>query len=217
MAATWPTLPRMLSALLLPLALATPESGEEHGYVEASAAIEVLYPPSRKEPRHHPGYGVSVFGVWHGEDFFKLSYGIGFDHIVSGWLGDPERGEPADGGIYIGTVPRSYRGHLFRVGLPLRFGIENEVAYGYVGAIPGYAFRVAELDCGRAPCRAIRAVDHGLQLGLSLGALAKPLESVGLLLGGEVGLDWNWFPKGQPSLATWNQGMNARVLVGWRF
>ncbi len=203
--------------VVLPLALATSEPGEERGFVEVSGAIEVLYPPARKEPRHHPGYGVAVSGVWHGADFFKLSYGIGFDHIVSGWLGDPERGEPADGGVYQGTVPRSYRGQLFRVGAPIRFGIENEVAYGYVGVIPGYAFRLAELVCERAPCAATRAVDHGLQLGLSLGALAQPSDRIGLLLGGEVGLDWNWFPRGQPSLAKWNQGMNARLLVGWRF
>lgn len=207
----------MLSWLALPLALVAPESGQERGFVEVSGGVEVLYPPAHKEPRHHPGYGVAVSGVWHGEDLFKLTYGIGFDHIVSGWLGDPEKGEPADGGVYLGTVPRTYRGHLFRVGAPIRFGIENEVAYGYVGAIPGYAARVANLVCERPPCRTSRAADHGIQLGLSLGALVRPSDKIGLLAGGEVGLDWNWFPRGQPSLAKWNQGMNARLIVGWQF
>jgi hypothetical protein len=205
------------AAPLLALAFVAPEPGSERGVVEVAAAAEVLYPPSVKDPRTHPGYGVAVSASVHAESQFKAMFGVGFDHIVSGWAGDPEKGEPAEGGRFAGTVPATYRGQFFRISPLVRLGLENEVAFGYFGMAPGYVLRVADLSCARGPCGTRRAVDHGLNLGISLGAMFQPSMKFGLMLGGEVGLDWGWFPQGQPSLAQWSQGMSARIIAGWRF
>lgn len=196
--------------------LAPPEAGEERVVVEVGAAAEVLYPPSRPAPLRHPTYGAAVSASLYGQGNFKAMVGFGFDHVVHGWLGDPEEGEVAATGVYAGTEP-AYRGQLFRMTPMARFGLENDVAYGYFGTSPGYAIRTATLRCERGPCRAARATEHGLTLGVSLGAMFHPSTKVGLVLGGEVGLDWSWFPAGHPSLAPWNQAMSARFIAGWSF
>ncbi len=196
--------------------LAQPEAGEEQAVVEVGAAIEVLYPPARRAPLRHPAYGVAVNASIYGEGNVKAMVGFGFDHVVHGWLGDPEKGDVADAGVYSGTEP-AYRGQLFRMTPMMRLGLENDVAFGYFGASPGYAIRTTTLDCVRGPCRVERTVEHGLTLGASLGALFHPSQEVGLVLGGEVGLDWSWFPSGHPALASWNQAMSARFIAGWSF
>jgi hypothetical protein len=205
-------LPLLASVLLL----VPPEAGEERAVVEMGAAAEVLYPPSGRAPLRHPAYGAAVSASLYGEGNFKAMVGFGFEHVVHGWLGDPEKGEVAETGVYEGTEP-AYRGQLFRMTPMARFGLENDVAFGYFGASPGYAIRTATLHCARGPCRAERTVEHGLTLGASLGAMFHPSRKVGLVLGGEVGLDWSWFPNGHPGLAPWNQAMSARFIVGWSF
>jgi len=185
--------------------------------VELGVAAEVLYPPSTKTPRRHPTYGAAVSASLYGQGKFKAMLGFGFDHVVYGWLGDPEKGAAPSSGAFAGTVPTSYRGQLYRMTPTARLGLENEVAYGYVGASPGYAIRTASLTCVRGPCRSTHTIEHGATLGLSLGALFHPSERVGFLLGGEVGLDWSWFPVRHPSLAAWNQAMSARLIAGWSF
>jgi hypothetical protein len=142
--------------------------------------------------------------------------GFAFEHVVFGWLGDPETAETIGSGRWAGTAPKSFRGQLLRMTPHARLGIENEIAYGYFGLDAGYALRVADLSCPAA-CRTHRAADHGLGFGLSLGALVTPSMKYGVVVGGEVGLDWAWFPRGHPALATWTQGMSARAIVGWRF
>ncbi len=190
---------------------------QERGVVEVGAAAEVLYPPSRKSPVRHPTYGAAVNASLYGDGNFKAMLGFGFDHVVYGWLGDPEKGEAADAGVYAGTEPASYRGQLFRMTPMARVGLENDVAFGYFGASPGYAIRTAKLTCVTGRCGTDRTIEHGITLGLSLGALFHPSQKVGLVLGGEVGLDWSWFPARHVALASWNQAMSARFIVGWSF
>lgn len=197
------------------LALSAPDVGEERVIVEASAGVEVLYPPAEKAPQRHPTWGVAVSGQVSRDSGFKAMFGLGLDHVVNGWLGDPEGAQTPTQGRYQGTTPSRYRGQLFRVTTTARFGIENDLAFGYAGVAPGYALRHARLSCAGA-CTSTRAVDHGLNLGILLGAMLTPTK-LGLIVGAEVGLDWAWFPKGHPLLAAWNQGMSARVIGGWRF
>jgi len=96
-------------------------------------------------------------------------------------------------------------------------GVENDFAFGYFGLSTGYALRTAALVCERGPCASLRATDHGLNLGVSIGALVYPSTRFGVIVGGQAGLDWAWFPSGHPGLAVWSQGMNARLIAGWRF
>lgn len=203
-------------ALALVLAMA-PEPGEERLVVEAAIATEVLYPPAQKIPKSHIGYSVAASGVVHGASSFKAVLGFGVDHVVGGWLGDPTGVRLPREGTWRGTQPRSYRGHLLRAMPVVRLGIENDFAFGYLGGAPGYALRIARLSCLDAPCQRSQAVDHGLNLGLNLGAMISPSQRVGVVIGAEVGLDWSWFPKSHPGLAAWNQAMSARAIVGWRF
>ncbi len=207
-----------LTALVaLGVAAGAPAVGEERGAVEVGVAAEVLYPPAVKDPRSHPTYGAVVSGSITTEGSFKAMIGFGFDHVVNGWLGSPAAPDHPRDGPFRGTLPTSFRGQLFRMTPVVRVGIENDFAYGYFGASPGYTLRVAKLTCVAGPCSAKRAVDHALNLGLSLGAMLYPLPDYGLIVGGEVALDWAWFPRGHPSLAAWSQGMSARLIAGWRF
>lgn len=211
----------MLPSVLLPwavfasLSVAAPEIGEDRGVVEVGVSAEVLYPPAAKDPRTHPGYGFAVSASINTESSFKAMVGGGVDHVVSGWLGDSET-IPREG-HWEGTVPRTFRGQLVRVTPQARLGVENDFAFGYFGLSPGYALRTAALVCASGPCRSLRATDHGLNLGVSLGALVYPSMRFGIIVGGEAGLDWAWFPRGHPGLAAWSQGMNARLIAGWRF
>lgn len=208
----------MWTALLAGLWLCGPASdAPERGVVELGVAAEILYPPAEKTPRRHPTYGAAVSASVYGEGKFKAMVGLGFDHVVYGWLGDPEKGGAAESGSLAGTEPASYRGQLFRLTPSVRLGLENEVAFGYFGASPGYAIRTATLTCVRGPCRAARTLEHGTTLGLSLGALFHPSQKVGFVMGAEVGLDWSWFPVRHPALAAWNQAMSARLIAGWSF
>ena len=192
-----------------------PDAGTERGMVEATLAAEVLYPPAQKEPKTHVGYGIAASASVYAGERFKAMLGLGGDHVVHGWLGDPARPEPARSGAESGTVPDGYRGQLVRITPIVRLGLENDFAYGYVGFAPGYALRVAPLSCAQPPCRRTRAVDSGLNLGVALGAMVTPTR-YGLVLGAEVGLDWSWFHDGHPGLAVWGQGMSARLIAGWR-
>lgn len=185
--------------------------------VEAGVAAEVLYPPARKVPRRHPTYGVVVSAAIYGQRNFKALLGLGFEHVVHGWLGDPDEGVVAATGPNAGTEPASFRGQLFRMTPTARLGVENDVAFGYLGASPGYAIRTATLRCVRRPCGAAQTTEHGMTLGVSLGAMFHPSRELGLVLGGEVGLDWAFFPSRHPALPTWNQAMSARFIVGWSF
>jgi hypothetical protein len=197
-------------ALSLLLLIAAPE---ERVTVEAGIAVEDVYPPRQKETKAHPTYGVAVSATVRGEGMFKAMLGLEYAHLVNGWLGDPETDEiGADG-----TVPTSFRGQLFRISPLIRLGLEKDWAYGYFGLAPGYALRIADLRCARAPCTGGQAIDHGLNLALSLGALAAPFDGVGFMFGAEVGLDWAFFPAGHALLATWNQGMSARAVIAYGF
>ena len=202
-------------ALFVVLGCTAPEIGEDRGVVEVGVAAEVLYPPAVKDPRAHPTYGAAISASINTESRFKAMVGFGVDHVVSGWLGEGET-TPREG-RWAGTRPRTYRGQLVRVTPHARLGVENDFAFGYLGMSTGYALRSAALACVTGPCRAPRVTDHGLNLGASLGALVYPSVRFGVVIGGEVGLDWAWFPSGHPSLAAWSQGMNARLIAGWRF
>ncbi|MBV1858653.1 MAG: hypothetical protein KUG77_09605 [Nannocystaceae bacterium] len=136
---------------------------------------------------------------------------------VYGWLGDPEGGTVAARGVSEGTRPRSFRGQLYRMSPVLRLGLENDVAFGYVGGAPGYAIRTATLQCVNAPCGRGRAVEHGLTMGLAFGAMFSASKTTGFVMGGELGLDWSWFPRHHRGLAPWNQAMSARLVMGWAF
>ncbi len=185
--------------------------------VELGVAAEVLYPPSRKTPVRHPAYGAAVSASLYRGTSFKAMLGFGFDHVVYGWLGDPQKLTVARTGPLAGTRPTSFRGQLYRLTPLARLGLENDVAYGYVGASPGYAIRTAALSCVNGPCTAARTIEHGMTLGLSLGAMFSPSQKVGFVMGGEVGLDWSWFPSGHAALAPWNHAMSARLIAGWKF
>lgn len=192
---------------------APPEAGEEHGVVELGVAAEVLAPPGQKTPARHLTYGAAAVASLYGDSNFKAMLGLGFDHVVYGWLGDPADAAVASDG----TRPRTSRGQLYRVSPVVRLGLENDVAFGYVGGAPGYALRTATLQCVDAPCSTSRATEHGLTMGLALGATFHPSKKVGFVMGGELGLDWSWFPRRHPGLAAWNQAMSARLIVGWSF
>ncbi|MBL4685584.1 MAG: hypothetical protein JKY37_13400 [Nannocystaceae bacterium] len=208
----------MPAAHLLVLALAAvPDPEEERLVLEAGVAAAVLYPRGDEAPRRHVAYGVAVSAVFHAESNFKAMVGLGLDHVVNGWLGDPAGVRTPRDGRWVGTQPRHYRGQLLRATPTVRIGVENDFAFGYFGASPGYAIRTASLLCVEAPCRRTRAVDHGITFGVSLGAIISPSPSSGVVIGAEVGLDWAWFPKGHPGLARWNQAMSARLIAGWRF
>ncbi|MGH1347423.1 MAG: hypothetical protein ACRBN8_38040 [Nannocystales bacterium] len=189
----------------------------KRGVVELGVAAEVLAPPGQKAPARHPTYGAAVLASLYGDSSFKAMLGFGFDHVVHGWLGDPEDASVATGGIAAGTRPRNSRGQLYRLSPVVRLGLENDVAFGYVGGAPGYAIRTATLRCVRAPCEVGRVLEHGLTMGLALGAMFSPSEKAGLVMGGEVGLDWSWFPSGHVGLSPWNQAMSARLVAGWAF
>ncbi len=185
--------------------------------VELAGAVEVLAPPGQKKPGRHPSYGAAVTASLYGDSSFKAMLGVGFEHVVYGWLGDPNQARPAAGGAFAGTRPTSFRGQLYRMSPVVRLGIENDVAFGYVGGAPGYAIRTAQLQCVLAPCMRGRLVEHGLSMGVALGALFSPSKKVGFVMGGELGLDWSWFPRAHPGLASWNQAMSARLIAGWAF
>lgn len=208
----------LASVLIAPLWVgAPPEAGEERGVVELGVAAEVLAPPGQKVPARHPTYGAAILASLYGDASFKAMLGFGFDHVVYGWLGDPDEGAVATGGVSAGSRPQSFRGQLYRMSPVVRLGLENDVAFGYVGGAPGYAIRTATLTCVNAPCAGGRAVEHGLTMGLALGAMFSPSKKVGFVMGGELGLDWSWFPRGHPGFAAWNQAMSARLIAGWSF
>ena len=94
------------TALLAGLWLCGPPSeAEERGVVELGIAAEVLYPPASKTPRRHPTYGAAVSASLYGDGRFKAMVGLGFDHVVYGWLGDPQKCLTADSGALAGTAP----------------------------------------------------------------------------------------------------------------
>ena len=194
----------MLALPLLVMVMATPD---ERVTIEAGIAVEDVYPPRDKDTKAHPTYGVGLSASLRGKGLFKAMLGIEYSHLVNGWLGDPETTQTSDDG----TVPATYRGQLFRISPLIRLGLEKDWAFGYFGLAPGYALRVAELRAGG------QAIDHGLNLAFALGALAAPFEGVGFMFGIDVGLDWAFFPTGHELLATWNQGMSARLTVAYGF
>lgn len=199
------------------LVWAAPGPGEERGVVELGVAAEVLAPPGQKKPARHLSYGAAVLASLYGDSSFKAMLGFGFDHVLYGWLGDPEKATVATRGVSAGTRPRSSRGQLYRMSPVVRLGIENDVAFGYLGGAPGYAIRTATLQCVNAPCASGRVVEHGLTMGLALGAMFSPSKKAGFVMGGELGLDWSWFPRRHPGLARGNQAMSARLIAGWAF
>lgn len=199
------------------LVWAPPEPGQERGVVELGVAAEVLAPPGHKTPARHPSYGAAIVASLYGDSNFKAMLGLGFDHVIYGWLGDPQEATIPTRGASAGTRPQSFRGQLYRMSPVVRLGLENDVAFGYVGGAPGYAIRTAALACANGPCRRSSAVEHGLTMGLALGAMFSPSEESGFVMGGELGLDWSWFPRGHPGFAAWNQAMSARLIAGWAF
>lgn len=196
---------------------AAPEPGEERGVVEVGVAAEVLAPPGQKTPARHPTYGAAVLASIYGGSDFKAMFGFGFDHVVYGWLGDPDQATVATRGASAGTRPRSSRGQLYRMSPVVRLGLENDVAFGYVGGAPGYAIRTANLQCVNAPCESRGLIEHGLTMGLALGAMFSASKKFGFVMGGEAGLDWSWFPRRHPGLPPWNQAMSVRLIAGWAF
>lgn len=205
-----------VTPLMVALAFAPPVLGDEKAIVDVSGGGEVMYPPVHKDPNAHASYGVSAAASIHRGQKFAATFGFGFDHVVNSWLGDVIDDFPRNG-TYAGTQPASFRGQFFRMTPTVRIGAQNELAFGYFGVNTGYALRIADLVCVRAPCRRDRAVNHGLSMGLSMGALLAPSDRIGLLVGAEVGLDWAWFPGSHPGLARWNHAMSARAVAGWRF
>lgn len=184
-------------------------------FLEASLGIGRNIPPIGPDFPPHFEWGVALSGTLQDEHLFKATLGLQVEHAVAAWAGDGDVYGYVSSGPYAGTTPDSFQAHFIRISPQLRLGAENHQAFGYFGLTPGYALRIADLTCATGDCLRPRTRDHGINIGLSIGAIVWVVHGLGLGL--EAGLDSAHFPAGHRQLAAWNQGVSGKATIGWLF
>jgi hypothetical protein len=183
--------------------------------LDVSAGIGRNVPPVGPEYDPHFEWGISFNAAISDYPTFVATLGLAVENAVVAWAGDGEAVGSVRTGPYTGTTPRDFQGHFVRLTPQLRLGARNHQALGYFAVTPGYALRSVKLMCVATECLHGRAIDHGFTLGAAIGAVAWVGNA--MAIGGEVGLDSALFPNGHPQLEAWNQGVSAKLLVGWTF